>query len=104
MASCRWSRRSTRMSILRIRYTFRTLRCQSPSGPLCRFLRPVGKVNREDPVLVGRLLPAIQTYKLFYVLLVAVPYNERMDDDLALDLGNPIADILNIRHHKQLSF
>ncbi len=59
--------------------------------------------SREDPVSIGRVLPAIQTDELFNVSLIAVTKYEGMYDNLALNLGDPIPYILNICYEKKLS-
>ena|ERR1700694_4327105 len=57
-------------------------------------------IDGEYPILVWRPLPAIQADQLFNVLLVSVRNNERVQNDLALYLGNPVTNVLHVGYEK----
>ena len=53
-------------------------------------------------MLLGSSSPGRRGVRLFNVSLIAIRNDEGMYDDLALDLHNPISDILNVGRKKEL--
>src|SRR6266508_674688 len=64
------------------------------------FVRRRSFISGKHPILVRRFFPTIEANQFFNVLLVSVPSDKTMYDDLALYFGDPITHVLQVGNDK----